>query len=44
MSRRLRRDLAVGLAITPVAFGGVYWQAGQAGESGEVPRLICPLH
>jgi hypothetical protein len=44
MSRRLRRDLAVGVAITLVAFGGVYWQAGQAGASGEVPRLICPLH
>jgi hypothetical protein len=44
MSRRLRRDLAVGLAIALVAFGGVYWQAGQAGASGEVPHLICPLH
>ncbi|MGZ8648144.1 MAG: hypothetical protein ACXW08_05885 [Solirubrobacteraceae bacterium] len=44
MSRRLRRDLGVGVAITLIALGGVYWQAGQAGESGEVPRLICPLH
>ena len=44
MTRRLRRDLLVGLVITLVAFAGVYWQAGQAGASGEVPRLICPLH
>jgi hypothetical protein len=44
MSRRLRRDLGVGVVITVIAFGSVYWQAGQAGESGEVPRLICPLH
>jgi hypothetical protein len=44
MSRRLRRDLAVGLVLALVAFGGVYWQAGQAGASGDVPRLVCPLH
>ena len=43
MTRRLR-ELVVGVAITLVAFGGVYWQAGQAGEAGEVPRLVCPLH
>jgi hypothetical protein len=43
MSRRVR-ELVVGLAITLVAFGGVFWQAGQAGEAGEVPRLVCPLH
>jgi hypothetical protein len=43
MSRRMR-ELLVGLAITAVAFGGVYWQAGQAGASGELPRLVCPLH
>jgi hypothetical protein len=41
---RLRREIVVGLALTLVAFGGVYYQAGQAGASGEVPRLICPLH
>jgi hypothetical protein len=43
MSRRMR-ELLVGVAITLVAFGGVYWQAGQAGASGELPRLVCPLH
>ena len=43
MTRRVR-ELVVGVAITLVAFGGVYWQAGQAGEAGEVPRLVCPLH
>jgi hypothetical protein len=43
VSRRVR-ELVVGLAITLVAFGGVFWQAGQAGEAGEVPRLVCPLH
>jgi hypothetical protein len=43
MSRRVR-ELLVGVAITLVAFGGVFWQAGQAGENGEVPRLVCPLH
>jgi hypothetical protein len=43
MTRRVR-ELLVGVAITLVAFGGVYWQAGQAGEAGEVPRLVCPLH
>jgi hypothetical protein len=43
MTRRVR-ELVVGVAITLVAFGGVYWQAGQAGEAGELPRLVCPLH
>ena len=43
MTRRLR-ELVVGVAITLVAFGGVYWQAGQAGETGELPRFVCPLH
>ena len=43
MSRRVR-ELLVGVAITLVALGGVFWQAGQAGEAGEVPRLVCPLH
>jgi hypothetical protein len=43
MSRRMR-ELLVGMAITLVAFAGVYWQAGQAGQSGELPRLVCPLH
>ena len=42
--RRWIRELVVGVAIALVAFGGVYWQAGQAGESGELPRLVCPLH
>jgi hypothetical protein len=27
-----------------VAFAGVFWQAEQPGEAGEVPRLVCPLH
>jgi hypothetical protein len=40
----MRRHLLVGLVITVVAFGGAHWQAGQAGASGDVPRLVCPLH
>jgi hypothetical protein len=36
--------LLIGLAITLVAFAGVFWQAEQPGEAGEVPRLVCPLH
>lgn len=40
----LRRHALVLLALLLIAFGGIYWQAGQAGASGEVPRLICPLH
>lgn len=43
MSRRAR-ELLVGVAITLVAFAGVYWQAARAGQAGEVPRLVCPLH
>jgi hypothetical protein len=43
MSRRMR-ELLVGVAITLVAFAGVYWQAGQAGATGEPARLVCPLH
>jgi hypothetical protein len=38
------RELLVGVAITVVAFAGVSWQAGQSGASGDVPRLVCPLH
>jgi hypothetical protein len=38
------RELLVGVAITLVAFAGVYWQAEQPGEVGELPRLVCPLH
>jgi hypothetical protein len=43
VSRRIR-ELLVGVAITLVAFAGVYWQAEQPGEAGELPRLVCPLH
>jgi hypothetical protein len=43
MSRRMQ-ELLVGVAITLVAFAGVYWQAEQPGEAGELPRLVCPLH
>jgi hypothetical protein len=43
MSRRMR-ELLVGVAITLVAFAGVYWQAAQPGQAGEAPRLVCPLH
>ena len=43
MTRRMR-ELLVGVAITLVAFAGVYWQAEQPGEAGELPRLVCPLH
>jgi hypothetical protein len=42
--RRWVRDLIVGVAITLVAFAGVFWQAEQPGEAGELPRLVCPLH
>lgn len=42
--RRWVRELLVGVAITLVAFGAVYWQAAQPGEAGELPRLVCPLH
>jgi hypothetical protein len=38
------RRLLVGVALTLVAFGGVFWQAEQPGEAGHTPRLICPLH
>jgi hypothetical protein len=43
MTRRMR-ELLVGVALTLVAFAGVYWQAEQPGPAGEVPRLVCPLH
>jgi hypothetical protein len=43
MTRRMR-ELLLGVAITAVAFAGVYWQAEQPGEAGEMPRLVCPLH
>jgi hypothetical protein len=43
MSRRMR-ELLVGVAITLVAVAGVFWQAEQPGEAGELPRLVCPLH
>lgn len=38
------RRLLLGIALTLVAFGGVYWQAEQPGEANELPRLVCPLH
>jgi hypothetical protein len=38
------RRLLLGVAITLVALGGVFWQASQPGEAGELPRLVCPLH
>jgi hypothetical protein len=41
---RVARELLVGVAITLVAFAGVYWQAGQPRDAGETPRLVCPLH
>jgi hypothetical protein len=43
MTRRMR-ELVVGVAITLVAFAGVYWQPARPGEAGEAPRLVCPLH
>jgi hypothetical protein len=42
--RRRMRELVVGAAIMLVAFAGVWWQAAQPGEAGQVPRLVCPLH
>jgi hypothetical protein len=38
------RRLLLGVALALVAFGGVFWQAEQPGEAGQMPRLICPLH
>jgi hypothetical protein len=47
-ARRIR-DVALGLLLAGVSFLGVLYQvnesqAADGGESGAVPRLICPLH
>jgi hypothetical protein len=41
---RLHRHLLILVTLVLLTFGAIYWQAGQAGASGELPRLICPLH
>jgi hypothetical protein len=46
MSRRLARDLLVGLALTLAGLAGALWQVAASAPEGEqtVPKLICPLH
>jgi hypothetical protein len=50
VSRRLRRELGVGLAVAAMGLAGAYWQAERTnafesqGETGETLRLVCPLH
>jgi hypothetical protein len=49
VTARRVRDVAVGLVLAGVSFLGVLYQvnetqASDGGESGGVPRLICPLH
>ena len=47
LRRRLAIDLAIGLLVTVVAMGVVYWQAATAdpaSSSGHTFRLLCPLH
>jgi hypothetical protein len=48
MARRVR-DVTLGLVLAAVSFLGVLYQVNESqaageGESGGVPRLICPLH
>jgi hypothetical protein len=38
------RRLLLGVAIALVAFGGASYQAAEAEQGGELPRLVCPLH
>ena len=45
--RRLVIDLLVGVLVTVMAMGVVYWQAATAdpnSSSGHAFRLVCPLH
>lgn len=50
IGRRLRRELATGLALVGLAVAGAYWQAerthafDEQTETGAMLRLICPLH
>jgi len=50
VSPRLRRELAVGLALAVLAVAGAYWQAERTAAferddgTGETLRLVCPLH
>jgi len=50
VSRRLKRELSVGLAVTVAALGGGYWQAERTAafeahsSTGHTLRLVCPLH
>ncbi len=47
LRRRLAIDLLVGLVVTAIAMGVVYWQAATAdprSSTGHTFRLVCPLH
>jgi CHASE3 domain sensor protein len=47
LRRRLLVDLLVGVVVTVMAMGVVYWQAATAdphSSSGHAFRLVCPLH
>ena len=50
MSRRLRREAGVGIAVALVALAGAFWQAERTGafesqsQAGQALRLVCPLH
>ena len=50
VSRRLRREVGVGLAVATAALAGAFWQADRTGafepesDTGRALRLVCPLH
>jgi hypothetical protein len=49
MTGRRVRDVALGLVLAGVSFLGVLYQVNESaaagdGETGGVPKLICPLH
>jgi hypothetical protein len=50
MTARRIRDVVLGLVLAGVSFLGVLYQVNETtaseadGKSGEVPRLLCPLH
>ena len=47
LRRRLTIDLAIGLLVTLLAMGVVYWQASTTSRdtsAGHTFRLLCPLH
>ena len=47
LRRRLAIDLALGLLVTLLAMGVIYWQAATTdpeSSTGHTFRLLCPLH